>query len=170
VSFYQQQKRKMPVQVLTAVGWITGTLHLPVKSRILEHLNHTRDFLALTDVRFSMNAEGAPIPFFAVQREAAILVIAPASEQYHTVTVEEMTVHPLSCLLELGTLDGRFKTLKGVRVSDYISSTKGFFLLEDCELALKDRYGRTLIEDRRSHVLLNVRHVIGVTEDQTGGV
>ena len=46
-------------------------------------------------------------------------------------------------------------------------SAKGFFFLEDCELLLSD--GRTVREDRRPHVLVNVIHVIGVAEGVAAG-
>jgi hypothetical protein len=130
---------------------------------LVEHLNHTRDFLAMTQVRFETQAE--PIAFFAMQRDHMILLCAPANEHLQTLAVEEMETHELSCLLERGTVSGKFRTLRRVRVSDYISQARGFFLLEDCDLVLSDRWGRTNSEDRRPHVLVNVHHVIGVAEE-----
>lgn len=161
---YVPQLRRTPVQILMPTGWIAGTLHIPANRRLVEHLNHTRDFLALTGVRFESKPE--PIEFFAVRREAVILMLASPQEHSQNVVLEEQTIHHLSCLLERGTLYGRFKTLKGVRVSDYISSARGFFLLEDCDMVLSDRWGRTVREEHRTHVLVNVHHVIGVAESR----
>ena len=160
---YNAQLRRVNVQLYTRVGWVTGTMRAPVKSRLIEHLNHSREFLSLTDVRFETQPD--PIPFFAVQREAIILLVPPPNEMIAAPMIEEMEVHPLSCMLELGTLYGEFKTLKSVRVSDFISATKGFFHLENCDLVLGDRFGHHINEAHRPHVLVNIKHVIGVTED-----
>jgi hypothetical protein len=162
-SMYNAQLRRVHVQLYTRVGWVTGTLRIPAKSRLIEHLNHSREFLSLTDVRFEMQPD--PIPFFAVQRDAIILMVPPDNEPINAPTLEEMVVHPLSCMLELGTLYGEFKTLRSVRVSDFISATKGFFHLESCDLVLGDRFGRQITESHRAHVLVHIKHVIGVTED-----
>jgi hypothetical protein len=160
---YNQQLRRVDVQLFTRAGWVTGTLRVPVKSRLIEHLNHSREFISLTDVRFETQPD--PIPFFAVQRDAIMLLIPPEGEVISAATIEEMVVHPLSAMIELGTLYGQFKTLKSVRVSDFISATRGFFHLEHCDLVLGDRWGREIKEAHRPHVLVNIKHVIGVTED-----
>ena len=72
--------------------------------------------------------------------------------------------HPVSCLLENGTLYGRVNIMKGVRLSDYLSRRKGFVLVRDCHFRLQNPWEDRGIDHRELAVLLNPEAVIGVSE------
>jgi hypothetical protein len=67
------ERDRIPVEVLTALGWYRGTITVPSGGRLLDHLNTKPDMIALTD---AVLPGGTALPFVALNTEQ-ILAIRP---------------------------------------------------------------------------------------------
>ena len=153
----------VPVRIFTPAGWIVGKLHLSGEWRMVDFLDHTQEFISLADAIL----EGRPkvIPLFTLQRSAILFIVVESVEGLESDKgPRNLVEHPVSCLLENGTLYGRVKILKGVRLSDYLSRHKGFVLVRDCHFRLQNPWEDGGIDHREPAVLLNPQAVIGVSE------
>jgi len=153
--------RKVPAELLTTLGWVSGTLHLPPHQGLIEFLALNPQLLKLTAVRIP--GEVDPIPFVALRREAVILV-APALPKEH---VQDVSPGPtwareIACLLPIGSLRGTITVPEGLRLSDHLQQQGQLLLMRHCLLA---PYGATLnAPDARSlpAAVVDLRHVAGV--------
>jgi hypothetical protein len=164
---YHPQQRRVSVQVLTAAGWIAGAVHIPVRSRLVDHFNHAKEYISLTQVIFENAPE--PIPFFGLQRDAAMIILPvndpdEVAAPLGTEEVMQVTVH---CLFDRGNATGSMTLLRGVRLSDFFAAQKGFVLLEDARFILADRWGQNVVQDTRPALVLNTRFVIGISDMKT---
>jgi hypothetical protein len=157
-------RRSIRARVLTPAGWIVATFHVPARSRFVDQLNRPTEFVRLTDV--SLHGREETLPFLALQRKAAILVLPPADETdlLYVPETEPRTRHPASCLMEVGTLHGTLETLKGVRVSDYFLNKQGFVVLEDCRIRLGGLQVHAATEHVESRVIVGTLHVLGISD------
>jgi len=122
-------QRLVPARVHTGSGWLSGTVHLPRMQGFLDFLSSGERYLSLTDV--SLPGQRRPIPFFALRRSAAHLVIPTCAEWLvGTGALGEARVERMvCCLLQLGTVTGRLEMVPAVRVSDFVADRDGFLLL-----------------------------------------
>ena len=164
---YHPQQRQVPVEIQPAPVRISGVFHLPLKSGLVDYINHTKDFLPLTRVSFE-GSSAPPLQFLAIQRDAAMLIAAKEETNLITASgLDETTPLTVYCLLERGNVSGEVHVLKGVRASDYFAAQRGFVLLRDCDALLTDRWGQSVSEHRWRFVLVNVRAIIGVSDAGT---
>jgi len=122
-------QRRVPVRVHTGSGWLSGTLHLPKMQGFLDFLCGGEPSLALTEV--TLPGQAAPIPFLALRRDAAHLVVPSCAEWMVGTgpTGEGWTQRMACCLLALGTVTGRLAMPRTGRVSDFVAGHRGFLLL-----------------------------------------
>lgn len=157
-------RRGVRARVLTPAGWIVATFHLPARSRFVDQLNRPTEFVRLTDVL--LHGRDETLPFLALQRRAAILVLPPPEETdlVHVPETEPRSRHHVSCLMEVGTLQGTLETLRGVRVSDYFLNKQGFVVLEQCRLRLGGVHGGAPTDIAEPRVIVSTTHVLGVSD------
>jgi hypothetical protein len=155
------ETRRIPVRVLTIVGWLDATIELPRKHSLLDWLEHQGSFVRLEHVAF----HGSPrvIPAFTVQSGAIVLLtprdplLAQLDEPAAALRVE----HEIACLTRQGVLRGRLVTLPSVRVSRWLLHHGGFIALHDAHLE-----GATgAAGERIALAFVNAQHVVGVTDD-----
>ena len=161
---YKPEQRDIAVRILTTAGWLSGHLHVPARSRLVEQLNRPTVFFGLTDV--TLHARQARLPFLALHRNEMILVLPPDSETdlQHVPETEALASHQITCLLDAGTISATMKTLKGLRVSDFFLNRQGFVLLEGATLQSGGWDGRPATEDRHSRVIINSSRVLGIAD------
>ena len=158
MSNYPIEQRAIQARLLTQAGWITGTLHVPHLSSVLNFINNGGPFLKLTEVALP---DGTRPEFFALRR-ASVSLIVPAVEESElrlNKPAGEHERHQLCCLMEGGSLDGSLSVLKNVRVSDYLLHHSGFCVMREC----KTHDGNQIVP----LVLVNTDNVVGVTEPAT---
>ena len=76
---YQTVRKKLQVQMLTRVGWLGGTIHLPERSFLADFLTSAPEFLALTNVTSPTRPDR--IPYFSLSHAALRVVTVPAEEK-----------------------------------------------------------------------------------------
>ena len=79
---YWIQQRKVEADVYTPLGWVCGVLQAIEGAVFFEFLNRrakTGAFLKMTQARIPGQAE--PLAFFAIRREAAILIAPKAAAE-----------------------------------------------------------------------------------------
>jgi hypothetical protein len=154
-------QRRVPVRVHTGSGWLSGTLHLPKMQGFLEYLSSDEPSLALTEV--SLPGQLSPIPFFALRRAAAHLVVPACAEWLVGAGPAPGALEPareasmqrmVCCLLGLGTVTGRLEMVRTLRVSDFVAGHTGFLVLRHAVLG-PDHEAAPL-------VFVNARACVGV--------
>ena len=122
-------QRRVPVRVHTGSGWLAGTLHLPKMQGFLDFLCRGEPSLSLTEV--ALPGQATPIPFLALRRDAAHLVVPACAEWVVGTgpTGDGWTQRMACCLLALGSVTGRLAMPRTGRVSDFVADHRGFLLL-----------------------------------------
>jgi hypothetical protein len=154
--------RLVPVRALTAAGWITGTLHVPVAMPLLDFLEEPRAFVSLSDVRLPVGTE---LPFFALATSAIVLLQPKPEELVEAVvrTSGRSRLRRVSCLFEGGLVLGTLALPADRRVSDELLAAKGFVVLGHCTIGV-DHPSRVPSMEAGIHVLVHAPRLIGVTE------
>jgi hypothetical protein len=156
--------RLSTVNLLTDLGWCSGTFHVPGRQSLVDFLAPGAHIVKLTRVRIPNESER--LPFIGFRRDA-ILVVEPtqADELVDTAgSVGRTSAHRVGCLLGEGILHGTLEVLVNVRVSDFLRQQPGFVVLRDCALA---PYGQTTDSNQSRRIrcaLVNLSRVTGVAE------
>jgi len=156
--------RKIPARIHTLAGRISGNLHVLVAHSIVDHLDYAGNFLTLTDVLLPGHTQ--PMPFFALQRSAALAVIPDAPEDALALAgaPADSRPHAVACLLEQGVLNGTLDLPRGIRVSDHLVASAGFLVVRNCTLGTSGGASEAFSVEMTPIVLVNAARVIGVAE------
>lgn len=125
------RQRRIWADVLVAAGWVEGTFLVPETQSLLDYLSHGGAFLKMTDAR--VPGPDRTAEFFALQR-AAVTLIAPKVDASPVETEGAGGITSpwsISCLFDLGSLDGRLDFLTNMRLSDYLRQETGFIVVRD---------------------------------------
>ena len=152
-------QRRLTARMWTSAGWLTGTLHVPIDVPLLSFLNREEEFLTLTDAQLPWQRKA--LPFLALQRNAA-LVVVPETEEVEGAT-EGPVSHQVSCLLDGGVVMGTLRLPRDERVSDRLTRRQRFFVLRDCTVGIDVDGGRQTIEGTPA-AIINGRGLVGVAE------
>lgn len=148
------------VRLLTPAGWVIGTMHLPEGVGLLPHLNVDEAFFRMTNV--SLPEQPRTIPFFAIQRNA-VLIVVPGEDSLLGLHHEAKHVrHEIACLFDGGLVMGTLPLPKGARVSDELMRSREFFAVEDCTLGL-DASPEPIMEAEEL-VFVHAAEMFGVAE------
>lgn len=155
----EQATRQIDVTVFTPTGWLRGALELPKEQALLAHLEEPAPFFKLTGV--SLPQDGLPVPFLALRRDAALIIVPETSIRPHT--GGESSHRHVTCLLSQGVVRGNIEVLVQDRLSDFLLSHRGFVNVLDATV-------HTSGEDKHRGpfdlVVLNAASVVGVAELQ----
>ena len=165
MNTYRVQQRLIPASILTPSGWMTGRFHVGLETPFLESVNMMSDFIKLTHVRLPDGS--GPLPFLALQRDAAHLLIPDAVEDNLHLTQCSRETEPrrVTCLLAQGSVSGELALVPDARVSDYLLNCEGFFVLRNATGDVwKPLSSPAIGGDALPAVLVNAGAVIGVAE------
>jgi hypothetical protein len=155
--------RKVPVDALTCLGWVNGTLHVP------SHLALS-DFLALGSQPLKLTQAQVPnetdrMAFLALRRDALVLVAPGLAEEGEATEPSAYTSDlAVACLLPMGLLRGTLRVIYNLRLSDHLQQTGHLLTLHRCLLA---PYGGTANSPgaRGLHAaIVNLNHALGISE------
>ena len=124
--------RREAIEVLTPLGWLHGTLHVPTHLALGEHLLLTTQALKLTGV--SVPGEPDRLRFLALHH-TAVMLVAPALAAEEPAPSEHMGAREVACLLPSGILRGTLLVHASLRLSDYLALEGPWFTLRHCLLA-----------------------------------
>ena len=150
------------VDLLSIAGWISGTLHVPLRSSMVATLNRRAEFLPLTD---ATPAPGEPPLAFVALRRSAIMLVLPGPLELERPAIVQPGSHEqlhLRCHLHALTVDGTIEALASLRISDYLETNRGFIALSNCTIEEGDEVRHL------PQVLVNCTHVLAVTEVAVG--
>jgi len=154
--------RKVAAELLTPLGWMSGTLHVPSHLPLEEHLAFGRQDLKLTAV--TVPDEPDRLRFLALRREM-VLVLAPAVADDVPAASPFSAPRQVACLLPSGILRGTLEVFMNLRLSDQLHQQGPTVTLRRCLLT---PYGATANSAgaRSLHTaVLNLSRVIGIAED-----
>jgi len=154
---------RLPVDILTTLGWLNGTLHLPSHLPLVEHLTLGHHDLKLTGV--AVPQEPDRLRFLALRRDA-VMVVAPAlaDVEENQSALGFTTARDVACLLPSGLLRGTLRIFTGLRLSDHLQLQGRLVTLRHCLLS---PYGATAKSDCARElpmVMVNLDHTIGISE------
>lgn len=153
----------MPIEALTALGWLNGTLHVP------RHLGLS-DFLALGSQPLKLTEAQVPnepdrLAFVALRRDALVLVSPGLAEEGEGADASGYTTDlAVACLLPMGILRGTLRVIYNLRLSDHLQQTGHLLTLHRCLFA---PYGGTANSPgaRGIHsAIVNLNHALGISE------
>jgi hypothetical protein len=160
---YQTAKRQLRVQMLTRIGWLEGTLHLPERAFLGDYLTHAPEFLTLTDVTSPTRPE--PLPYFSLSHDALRVVTVPPGEKIGAEREQGVTTsHEVHVVLDAGTISGSIEALRDTRVSDFFAHRRGFVPLANAKMKIISVGGAPPVSQDCEMVLVSADHLIGVGE------
>jgi hypothetical protein len=155
--------RKVPVDVLTGLGWLNGTLHVPSHLALSEFLALGSHPLKLTEAQ--VPNESDRLAFVALRRDAVVLVAPGLAEEGEDAEASTYTTDlEVACLLQMGILRGTLRVIYNLRLSDHLQQAGHLLTLHRCLLA---PYGGTANSPgaRGLHVVIvNLNHALGISE------
>jgi len=147
------------VRVYTPTGWVIGMLHVPDGGSLLSLLNSDESFFRMTNV--SLPEQPSTIPFFALQRKAALIVV-PGEGVFDGPDIPDPERHEVACLFDGGIVMGTLSLASGVRVSDELMQSKEFVAIEDCTVGI-DASPEPIMEAEEL-VFVHAAEMFGVAE------
>jgi hypothetical protein len=155
--------RKVPVEALTALGWLNGTLHVPSHLALSDFLALGSQPLKLTEAHVPDEADR--MAFLALRRDALMLVSPGLADEAEGTEASDYTADlQVACLLPMGILRGTLRVIYNLRLSDHLQQTGHLLTLHRCLLT---PYGGTAKSPgaRGLHtVIVNLNHTLGITE------
>lgn len=155
--------RKSTANVLTPLGWVHGTFHIPQYQSLLDFLAPTVQVVKFTRVLLPQATE--PIPFVGLRRDSVILIEPTQADEPIEVAggVGRSTPHEVGCLLPIGILRGTMEVLVNMRVSDFLRQQPGFAALRRCVLTPYGDADPTKAR-RLATAVVNLAQAVGVSE------
>ena len=155
--------RKVPIDALTGLGWLNGTLHVPSHLALSEFLALGSQPLKLTETQVPKEADR--LAFVALRRDAVVLVAPGLAEEGEVAEASSYTTDlQVACLLPMGMLRGTLRVIYNLRLSDHLQQTGHLLTLHRCLLA---PYGGTANSPgaRGLHAaIVNLNHALGISE------
>jgi hypothetical protein len=155
--------RRVPIDALTVLGWLNGTLHVPSHLSLAEFLALGSHPLKLTQAQVPNEADR--LEFVALRRDALVLVVPGLAEEGESAEASAYTTDlQVACLLPMGLLRGTLRVIYNLRLSDHLQQTGHLLTLHRCLLA---PYGGTANSPgaRGLHsAIVNLNHALGISE------
>ncbi len=155
--------RRVPIDALTGLGWLHGTLHVPSHLALSEFLALGSQPLKLTEAQ--VPHESDRLAFLALRRDALVLVAPALAEEGEGAEASAYTTDlQVACLLPMGILRGTLRVIYNLRLSDHLQHTGHLLTLQRCLLA---PYGGTANSPgaRGLHsAIVNLNHALGISE------
>ena len=150
---YKPNQRQVEVEMLASAGWVSGTIHVPERSALLAFLNKKAEFMP-------MHPADGDSEFLAMRRQAIILLVPEASDIDDRGSVGTFQACRIRCLFPEAVVEGTIQVLGGQRMTDFLESNSGFFLLSDCSLSSDDGHAQSGV----AHVIVNSQHILAVAD------
>jgi len=157
------QLRVSSDNLLTDLGWCSGTLHVPGRQSLVDFLAPGSHIVKVTRVRVPNETER--LPFIGFRRDA-IHVVEPtqSDELLEAGAVGRTSSHRVGGLLGEGILHGTLEVLVNVRVSDFLRQQPGLAVLRDCSLVPYGQPSDSNQARRMRSALVNLSRLSGVAE------
>lgn len=171
MSPLQPALRNIPVLVFTPSGWIRGMFHVPEVQSFLGFLNHQDELLKLTDVVLPGSKQVQP--FLGLYKSATLLVIPQgdpkdlkANPQGLPPVARESRL--VTCLLSLGSIQGRLEVAEIQRTSDFLLRRPGFLELRQCHVGPNPFLSPTETQGESIPlVYVNTHSLVGTAEEES---
>lgn len=155
--------RKVPVEILSQLGWLSGVFHLPPRQSLSEFLSLAAQTVKVTRVRLSQEPD--VVPFIAMRRDAVWLVAPSLDLGEEGQGIPGYTTYrDVACFLPAHMLRGSLAVPISLRLSDYLQQQSHVIVLRHCLLT---SYGETANSPHArslSTVLVNVHGTLGISE------
>jgi hypothetical protein len=152
--------RTVAADLLTTLGWLSGTLHVPNNLTLEEHLGRGRQDVKLTAV--SVPNEPERLRFLSL-RSDNILIVVPAQPD-DIPPSEFTTARQVACLFPTVVLRGTLEVFANLRLSEHLQLQDQVVTLRHCLLG---PYGATASSPGArtfETAIVKLDHAIGISE------
>jgi len=156
--------RQVTVEILSTLGWLHGTLHVPVAQTLLDFFTLSSQLITAT--RVHVPHEPDLLGFVALRRDSITLIAPTLSGPLMQVPASHGPTTPrdVACLLDHDVLRGQLDVTVNLRLSDHLRQHGPYLILRHCMLA---PYGATLQSPESKTLeaaIVNLNRVAGVSE------
>jgi hypothetical protein len=156
--------RKVPAELLSPMGWLSGLLHVPVHQTLTEFLSLAPRLVKLTRVRIPQEQEVRP--FVALKRDAISLVAPSLDEGVDNPGDRAYSaLREVALLLSGGVLRGSLSVLLNMRLSDHLQQHGPLLTLRHCLLTPYGETAKSPGARAFGTVIANLDSVLGVSEE-----
>jgi hypothetical protein len=141
--------RKVTANILTNLGWLHGTFHVPPHQSLVDFLTPGVQVIKFTRVQLPHTNE--VIPFIALRRETAG-------------STGRTSPRDVICLLAAGKVRGTLEVLVNVRVSDFLRQQASLIVLRRCVFTPYGEAEDSPKARRLGSVVVNLSAAVGVAE------
>jgi hypothetical protein len=157
----QPTLRKVAADLLTTLGWMSGTLHVPSNLSLEEHVSLGSNDLKLTAV--SIPNEPDRVRFLALRRDA-VLVVAPADVEEMVSTSHFTTARQVACLFPTAVLRGTLDVFTNLRLSDHLQLQRQVVTMRHCLLGPYGATAQSAGARTIAVAIVKLDHAIGISE------
>ena len=156
--------RRVTANILTGLGWLHGTFHLPPHQSLVDFLAPGVQVIKFTHVQLPQTIE--LIPFVALRREAVVLIEPTLGDDLVETAGSTGRTSPrdVICLLTAGQVRGTLEVLVNVRVSDFLRQQASLIVLRRCIFAPYGEAENSPKARQMGCVIVNLSAAIGVAE------
>jgi hypothetical protein len=156
--------RRVTANILTDLGWLHGTFHLPPHQSVVDFLAPGVQVIKFTRVQLPQTVE--LIPFVALRREAVVLIEPTLGDDLVETAGSGGRTSPrdVICLLAAGQVRGTLEVLINVRVSDFLRQQASLIVLRRCVFAPHGEPANSTKTRQMGCVIVNLSAAIGVAE------
>jgi hypothetical protein len=156
--------RKVTANVLTDLGWLHGTFHLPPHQSLVDFLAPGVHVIKFTRVQLPQSTER--IPFVALRRESVVLIEPTLGDDLVETagSVGRTSSRDVTCLLAGGQVRGTLEVLVNVRVSDFLRQQASLIVLRRCVFVPYGEPENSPKARQMSCVIVNLSAAVGVAE------
>lgn len=162
---YKPPQRTVDCKIFTTAGFITAQAHILDRGMVVEQLEIVPEFYKLTQA--SLVGVETVVDFLALQRDAIVFWI-PRGEADDMLqrTLEPGERRRIFVLFGGGVIEGDLEIRSGTRLSDFITKQSGYILLRNCVITMGNVFSEAAPTERADAVIVNVNHVVGISDDQ----
>lgn len=156
--------RKVPAELLSPMGWLSGLLHVPAHQTLTEFFTLAPRLVKLTRVRIPQEREVRP--FVAIKRDA-ISLVAPSLDEGVDSPADRAysALREVALLLPAGVLRGSLAVLLNLRLSDHLQQHGPLLTLRHCLLTPYGETAKSPGARAFGTVIANLDSVLGVSEE-----
>jgi hypothetical protein len=156
--------RHVTVEILSSLGWLHGTLHVPATQTLLDFFTLSSQVVTATRVRVPQESD---VLGFVALRKDAIALIAPTTAGSLLAAPGAFgptTPRDVACLLDHGVLRGEIDVTVNVRLSDHLRQHGPHFVVRHCLWAPYGATLQSLGSKTLDAAIVNMNQVAGVSE------
>ncbi len=168
-AYPSPELRTCTANVLTPLGWLAGTFHIPRLQSLVDFLSSGMPILKFVRVRVPQ--ENRILAFVGLRRDSVHLIEPTQPDELIETPgfAGRTTPREIGILVPSGIVRGRLDVLVNVRISDFLRQQQGMVVVRDAALTGYGADPAAAGTRRLPTAVVNLAQVIGVAEAEGTG-